>query len=187
MVDILIFLSATTIKQMIPQINGEIDNDVIDGNTKFVQQTLIKDSLTQQFYDDLYLQWSGGSLSTAYAFLKENYIDWILALGVWANLILTQSYQLNSAGLRLKTTDHSTAAEAADIGFMRSYVQGLIDAKRVEMQRYIEYNPTGYELYWSDKYGDSPKTNRFRIGKVPTEYNNWYPGMPIDPGEHFLC
>ena len=166
---ILPILSASTIKQLIPQINNEIDNVLVDNNTVFVQMTLIRDTMTQDFYQDMYNKWTGHTMTAAYTTLKEEYIDWILALGVWQNIIITQSYQLNSAGLRLKTTDHSVAAEPQDISFMRQYIQNMIDSKRKDMQRYINDNQGNYPLYFSDKYGDTPKTKNFRIGRVAND------------------
>lgn len=169
---ITVLLSATTIKQIVPEINNEIDNTIIDNATRLVQGTLLKDTLTQDFYDDFYTKYcasilSGGTpLSTAYQYLKDNYLDYILAYGVWEHLVITLSYQLNSAGLRLKVTDHSTIAEATDITFMRKYIENFIDAKRKEMSRYIFDNQTNYPLYYSDKWGDMPKKANFRIGRV---------------------
>lgn len=165
---ITIFLSATTIKQYCPDINGEIDNTLIDNVTRLVQSTLLKDTLTQDFYDDLYSKWISPtwSVNTAYVYLKETYLDWILALGVWKHLTINMSYQLNSAGLRIKLSDHSQAAETSDIDFIRKYIDNFIDARRKEMSRYIYDHQSDYPLYYSDKYGDMPAKNNFAIGRV---------------------
>lgn len=173
-----VLLSATTIKQIVPEINNEISNTLVDNATRLVQGTLLKDSMTQDFYDDFYTRYttlSGTTFTAAYAYLKENYLDYILAFGVWEHLIITLSYQLNSAGLRLKTTDHSAMAEATDMNFMRKYIENFIDARRKEMSRYIFDHQSDYPLFYSDKWGDMPAKHNFRIGRVANDNINTFP------------
>ena len=130
----ILLLSATTVKQLVPEINRTIDDSLIDNATWFVQETLIKDSLSQLFYEDLLSQWGTDSghtgMTASYTYLKETFLDYILSWGVWKHLIVTLSLQLSDAGLRIKNSDHSNAAETKDLSFMRDYIDNFIDAKR---------------------------------------------------------
>lgn len=156
----ILLLSATTIKQMVPEINNTIDNKLINNAIWFVQETLIKDTLSQLFYEDLLLQWSTPSgMTTAYTYLKTEFLDWILAWGVWKHLVITMSLQLNDSGLRLKVSEHSSAAETKDLSFMRDYIDNFIDAKRKVMYRYITdpAKPQDYPYYFTGRFPDYPR------------------------------
>lgn len=159
-------LTASTVRTICPEINVNIATTLIDSATVLVQSTLIKDTLTQDFMDDLYGAFTGNSMSAAYTTLKANYLDYILAYGVYKHLIISQSYQLNEAGLRLKTSDHSSAAEPQDLAFMRDYIDNFIDSTRKTMIRYIEDHQGDFPLYFTDKYGDVPMKNNFKIAKA---------------------
>ncbi len=173
MANVIPILSASTIKSMIPHINNEIDNDLINQITIMQQTTTLRFSMTTDFYEDMYKKFTGNTMSTAYTYLKENYLDWILAFAVWQNIVLTQSYHLNSAGLRIKTTDHSTAAEFQDIDMMKNYIQTFIDNKRREMEEFIEDNQGDYPLYYQDSHGEIPVINKWRIGKAGYDTEQW--------------
>lgn len=156
------FTTPTEIKQNVPSINSEIDDRLINGAILLIQDTLVRESLTQDFYEDLVLN----SGTTANIFLIDNYIKQLIAYGVWQYLAVSLSLPLNSAGLRIKTTDHSQAAEAIDITFYRTYIQNFIDNLRKMLYRYIYDHQLDYPLYFSDKWGDSPVKHNFRLGRV---------------------
>lgn len=155
-------ITATEVKTKVPFINNEIDTTLISNAILLVQNTLIKNSLTQDFYEDILTN----SATTANSYLITNYIQDIIAYGVWQYLAVSLSLQLNAAGLRIKLSDHSQAAESVDIEFYRGYIQNFIDGARKEMDRYIEDHQADYPYYWSDKYGDKPRTYNFKIGCV---------------------
>lgn len=163
-------LSASTVKQMVPEINLQIDDTLVYNAIWFVQETLIKDSLSQLFYEDLIYKWSGGTMTAGYTYLKEIFLDWILAWGVWKHLIVTMSLQLNDAGLRIKTSEHSAAAETKDLAFMRDFIDNFIDAKRKVMYRYITDPPRPdlYPFYFTGRFPDYPRrmTYDFNIHKI---------------------
>ena len=159
----ILLLSASTVKLMVPEINNTIDLTLITNAIWFVQETLIKDTLSQLFYEDLLAKWGTDSghtgMTTAYTYLKTEFLDWILAWGVWKHLIITMSLQLNDAGLRIKTSDHSSAAESVDIAFMRDYIDNFIDAKRKVMYRYITdpAKPNDYPYWFTGRFPDYPR------------------------------
>ena len=166
--NLLPILSATTIKQICPDINNTINNTLIDQACILQQQTLLKDTLGQMWFDDLYGQFTGGTYSTPNAYILENYLQYILAFGVWKHLMISLSFQLNDAGLRTKISDHSSLAENKDMYFYREYIDSFINNKRKEMFRYITYHQSDYPLYYSTKYWDHPQRNinDWKIRKV---------------------
>lgn len=161
-------MTATEVKTICPAINNEIDNTLINGAILLMQDTELKFSLTQDFYEDII----ANSATTTNKYLIDNYCKYIIAYSVWQYLVTTLTYQTNSAGLRIKTTDHSQAAEPTDMTFVRNYIQNFIDNVRKEMSRYIFDHQTSYPLYYSDKYGDTPVKNNFRIGRVGNDYDD---------------
>jgi hypothetical protein len=170
----ILLLSASTIKQIVPEINNTIDNSLIENACWFVQETLIKDTLSQLFYEDLLNKWGTDSghtgMTVAYTYLKTNYLDYILSYGVWKHLVITMSLQLNDAGLRVKTSDHSVPAESRDLSFMRDFIDNFIDAKRKTMFRYLTDPPlqTDYPYYFNGRFNDQPRKMiyDFNIGKI---------------------
>lgn len=166
--NILPILSATTIKTICQDINNTISSVLIDQACILMQQTLLKDTMGQMWYDDFYSQFIGGTYSTANYFILENYLQYILAFGVWKHLMISLSLQLNDAGLRIKSSDHSVQAESKDMFFYREYIDSFINNKRKEMFRYITYHQSDYPLYYSTKYWDHPQRmiNEWQIHKV---------------------
>lgn len=160
-------LTATEVKTLCPMININIDDTLIEYTVELTQNTLLIDSIGQEFYEEIFGQKSGNTLTTNNQYLWNNFLQHIVALGTWLNLTINLSYQLNEAGLRVKTSDHSTLAEAGDIGFYRTYIQNMIDNKRLALHNYIRFHQY-YPLYYSNKYGDNPQNNifNFKIGKV---------------------
>lgn len=158
-------VTPTEVKTLVPSINNEIDNTLISNAILLIQNTLVRDTLTQDFYENIIAY----SATTANKYLIDNFLKNLIAYGCWQYLAVSLSLQLNSAGLRIKVTDHSQAAESVDIAFYRTYIQNFIDVTRKEMDRYIFENQTLYPLYYSDKWGDTPKKSNFRIGRVGGE------------------
>jgi len=167
-------MTSTEVKTLIPQINSTIEEVLINSTMLFTQDTLIKNSIGQQWYEEIILQISGGTTTAENLIIINNYLKSILAFGTWQNLIINLSLQTNDAGLRIKLSEHSQAAESKDLSFMRDYIQDFIDSKRKEMYRYIKNNQSSYTLYYNDKYGDKPINNiyDFKIGGVPRLNNN---------------
>lgn len=155
-------ITATEVKALCPQINNEIDNALINNAILLMEDTLLKDALTLDMWEDIL----ANSGTTANKYLIDTYLKNMLAYGVWQYLVVTMTYQLNSAGLRIKTTDHSQAAEASDMAFIRNYIQNFIDNTRRLMHEYIEDHPNSYPLYYTYEDGKRPHTNNFKIGRV---------------------
>lgn len=166
--NILPMLTATQIKAICYDINNTIADKLINQACILQQQTLLKDSLGQMWYDDLYGQFTGGTYSTANAYMMDNYLQYILAFGTWKHLMISLSLQLNDAGLRIKSSDHSVQAESKDMFFYREYIDSFINNKRKEMFRYITRHTTDYPLYYSTIYNDHPQRNinEWQIRKV---------------------
>ena len=161
-------ITATEAKTMVPEINSEIDTGIVDNAIKLTQQSVLKPSLGQEWFDEIITQRSGGTYSTANSYIVNNYIKWILAYAVWQHLVITLSLQLNSAGLRIKGSDHSQAAESVDMQYYRDYTQNWIDNTRKAMYRYINLHSSDYPLYYSNIYGDKPRNNQYnwKMGKI---------------------
>ena len=155
-------ISSQEVKTLCPAINNEIDNGLINGAILLMQDTELKFSLTQDFYEDII----ANSGTTANAYLINNYCKYIIAYSVWQYLTTTLSLQLSSSGLRIKVSDHSQAAESQDIEHVRLYIQNFIDNVRKEMSRYIYKHQSSYSKYYNDEWGDTPVKNNFRMGRV---------------------
>ena len=154
-------ISASTIRQYVPEININISDQLINSATIMVQDTLLKDTIGQYWFDKMYAAYTGGTMTTADLYVKNTWLDAIISYGVWKHLIITLSLQLNEAGLRIKVSDHSQAGETKDLAFMRTYIENFIDSKRQEMYRYLRDNNTQYPYYNGYKYGDNPRRNVF--------------------------
>lgn len=155
-------ITATEVKNICPAINNEIDTTLINNAILLMQDTILKNSLTLDMWEDIMVN----SGETNNKLLIDNYIKNLLSYSVWQYLAMILSYQLNSAGVRLKVSDHSTLAEAADIQYYRSYIQNFIDNTRRLMQEYIDDHPSDYPLYFIYENGKKPNVNNFKIGRV---------------------
>lgn len=176
------YLTPTEIKSIVPSININISDTMIEEATFLIQETLICDSIGREWYEEFNTQISGGTLTEDNTYIFNNYIQYLLSYGVWQYLTITLSYQLNEAGLRIKSSDHSQLAESNDLSYYRSYIQNLIDNKRKMMYDYIRLNSGKYPLYYSSKYGDEPKSiYNFKIGKVQKSYPKNIMGLDDGP------
>ena len=160
-------ISASELKTLVPAINNQVDDTLINGAILLVQNTTVKDTITQDFYEDLLIN----SGTTANKYLIDNYLKNLISYSVWQYLMVSLSLQLNDAGLRIKTSDHSVAAESVDIAFYRTYIQNFIDGVRKQMDRYIFLHQSDYPLYYQDKWGDVPVKNNFRFGRIGRDGN----------------
>lgn len=162
------------VKTICPEININISDTLISNGIELVTNTLIKDSIGQEWLEEIEYQISGNTLTTQNKYIVDNFLKYICSFGVQLHLVITLSLQLNDSGLRIKVSDHSTAAESSDLSFYRSYIQDFIDNKRESMYRYIKYHPTDYPKYYSDFYNDKPIENRFnfKMSKVQKKYDN---------------
>lgn len=169
-------VSAVEVKTICPAINLQVQDSLVQGAIILIQNTLVKDSLTQDFYESLIVNTG----TTANSYLIEHYLKNLISYGVWQYLAVSMSLQLNDAGLRIKTSDHSIAAESVDITFYRNYIQNFIDGVRKQMDRYIYDHQTDYPLYFQDKWGDTPVKKNFRIGRIGGGINceNTHPHWP---------
>lgn len=169
-------VTAQEVKSIFPIVNNEIDNTLVDSAILLTQDTLLKSSLTLDMWEDIMTN----SGTTANTYLINNFLKNLIAYGVAANLVVMLSYQLNSSGLRLKTSDHSTLAESADITNYRTYIQGFIDNIRRVMEEYIEDNSSSYPKYFIYEDGKKPTINNFKIGRVGGADKTILPGEVED-------
>lgn len=161
-------ITAAEVKINCPSINDEIETGMIDEGILLMQRAVMVPTCGQEWWDEIIQQRSGGTYSSANKVIVDNYLKYILSYAVWQNLVITLSYQLNSAGLRLKVSDHSAQAETADMMYYRDYTQNFIDNIRKEMYRYISLHKNDYPLYYNNKYHDHPSKNQYdwKIGSV---------------------
>ena len=177
-------LTVEQIKALVPSINININDKMIEEACTLVEHTILADSIGQEFYEEIRDQVSGNTLTTDNKYLFDNYLQYIVAYSIWQYLTITLSYNLNEAGVRIKTSDHSTLAESTDINYYRTYIQNFIDNKRDQMNKYIRLINNNYPKYYSNKYGDSPSEHiyNFKIGKVGGNYDKQtYMGLDEGP------
>lgn len=181
-------ITSSEVKTICPSINANISNTLIDNGIKLVTDTLIKDTIGQEWLEEIELQMSGDTpiidgiytsgLTTSNQYIVDNYLKYILSYGVWQYLVVSLSLMLMPDGLRIKTSDHSAAAEAQDISYMRNYIQTFIDNKREAMYRYIKFHSALYPKYYTDFYGDKPIEHRFNF-KISKVQKQFYDDRPL--------
>lgn len=154
------------VRRMCPQINQEIEDGLINDSLSLVQESVIKPTLGYDFYQELLDQRLGGTYTTDNKMLMDNYISWILSFAVWQNLVISTSYTLSAAGLRLKVSDHSVLAESKDIQYYRDYTQNFIDSTRKSMFHYMEHNKDNYITYYKSCNKGKNLTYNWKMGGV---------------------
>ena len=166
------FLTPSQVKLYVTEINQDIADTLVNNAILMVQESLLKPTFGQEWFDELIVQCSGNTSGSTYTapnlYIMQNYGYWLLSYGVWQYLATTLSLQLNSAGVRVKTSDHSVAGESKDIAFYRTFIENYIDNVRKTMKRYIDLHKTDYPLYYNNTYHDKPSKDiyNFKIGKV---------------------
>lgn len=144
-------MTTTQIKAIAPEINNNIDNTIIESILKICQEQKIRPVLGYNYYDDLMLQVSGGSITTEDQYILDNYLYRVISLEVFKRLVLYTSFQLENAGLRVKLSDVSQPAEVKDINLMRSDAQDQIDFLINEMDKYMNEYKTSYPKYFTSR------------------------------------
>ena len=144
-------LTSTDIKTLIPEIGYEIDNTIITKLIERLQDMKIRPLLrSYSWYQEIMNQASGGTYSAANQIVVNDYLKLILALFVQQKIIITQTYHIERAGLRIKTSDVSTPAEPEDIRFYMQTITDEIDYLKGEFYKYVCENEASYPLYQSD-------------------------------------
>jgi hypothetical protein len=156
------------VKSYCPEINNEISSTLVERAILATEDTILRDSLGQEWADQIITQRSGGTYTTENAYIVNNFLKQLISFGVWEYLTTTLTYQLNSSGLRIKQSDHSISTEPKDLGYYKEFIQNYMDRVRKTMKLYINDHKSLYPLYYNNKYHDKPKDNvyDFRIGKV---------------------
>lgn len=144
-------ISATDIKTLIPEIGYEIDNTIIDKLIERLQDMKIRPLLkSYSWYEEIMTQISGNTLTTANETIVNDYLKLILALFVQQKIIITQTYHIERAGLRIKTSEVSEVAQPEDIRFYIQTITDEIDYLKGEFFKYVNNNLTDYPLYVQD-------------------------------------
>lgn len=161
-------MTAAEVRSIVTELNLEIEDGLINNAIKLTQQSVIKPSIGQEWFDQLLTQKSGGTYTIPNKYIVDNYLKYILAYSTWQYLVISLSLQINSAGLRIKVSEHSEAAQTKDIQYYRDFIQNWIDNTRKAMFRYIQDNKNLYPLYYNNKYNEQPKNNQYnwKIGGV---------------------
>lgn len=167
-------VTAKEVKGYCPAISDDISDSLVNSGILMVEDTILKDSCGQAWTDEIITQKSGGTYTTANAIIVNNYLKQLISYGVWQYLTTTLSLQLNSSGLRIKSSDHSVASESVDMAFYRDFIQNYMDSIRRTMKRYIDDHKTDYPLYYNNTYHDKPSENvyNFKIGNIRQKTNN---------------
>ena len=159
-------VSNDIIRNICYDINVNITNKQIDNASFLIQETLLKDTLTPDYYYSFTGITTGITYNSYDQYVKDNFIDYIVSYGVWKHLIFTLSYQLYPDGLRKRTSDQSDYVEHEDINLLKSYIDNFINNKRQELKRYMIDNSNYYPLYFRSKWGDIPRAHNFIIDKI---------------------
>jgi hypothetical protein len=167
-------MTAQEVKDTLPEVNNNIPNELITQHIKIVEQMKIRALLGYDLYEQLELEKSGGTFSTANQYLLDEYLFMIISLHVQKRLVLNNSYQLENNGLRVKLSDVSDLAATEDMSYYRSSLNDDIDFLINEMKKYMMTNQASYPKYFSrkDTRSNTASENKrdydygFGIGKI---------------------
>lgn len=156
------------VKTYVPEVNNDISDTLVSKAILMVEDTILRDSLGQSWSDEIISQKLGGTYTTTNKYIVDNFLKQLISYGVWQYLVVTLSLQLNSSGLRVKTSDHSIASETKDMAFYRTFIENYMDRIRETMKRYIDLHKSDYTLYYTNPYHDKPSKNvyNFKVSKV---------------------
>ena len=157
---------ASTIRNTCYDININISDKEINNASILVQETLLADTLTLDYYYSFTGTTTGITYNSIDQYIYDTYIVYIVSYGVWKHLIYTLSYQLYPDGLRKRTSDQSDYVDKDDIDLLKSYIDNFINSKRKELRNYITDNSNMFPLYFRSKWGDRPKVHNFIIDKI---------------------
>jgi hypothetical protein len=98
----------------------------------------------------------------------------IIALHAQRRLVMGNTYQLENAGLRIKLSDVSDAAQVQDMTYYRSAIDDDLNFLVNEMKKFLDANQSNYPKYFtrSDVRQNTLSEDRrdygygFGIGKV---------------------
>jgi hypothetical protein len=185
-------ITATDIKTLIPEIGYEIDNTIITSLIERLQDMKIRPLLrSYSWYEEIMTQASGGTYSAANEIIVNDYIKLILAFFVQQKIIITQTYHIERAGLRIKTFDVSEVAQPEDIRFYIQTITDEIDYLKGEFFKYLTENEASYPLYQSDT---DPRTATHSQGRQIANYGvnisrigrNYYPKDHVDDDDYLI-
>jgi len=170
-------ITAQEVKAELPEVNDAIPNELLTQNIEITQKMNIRPILGYSFYEQLETQVSSSTVSVANQYLLDEYLYMIHSLHVQKRLVMTNSYQLENNGLRVKLSDVSDLAETQDLTYYRSDLQNDIDFLVNEMIKYIDSNQSDYPAYVtrSDPRENTADENRrrynygFSVGKVEND------------------
>lgn len=167
-------MTAQQVKDTLPEINDNIPDELIMNHQKIVTRMNIRPLLGYDYLQELQTEVSGGTISLYNQFLLDEYLYMIIALFIQQRLAISNTYQLENNGVRIKQSDVSLPTDTEEQTKYRSYIQNDIDLLQKEMVKYILANQTLFPTYISHSDPRSTNDNRrpynygFSVGGVGT-------------------
>lgn len=144
-------ITAADLKSLIPEISAEIDNNIISSLIERLQDMKIRPLLrSYSWYEEIMTQVSGNTLTDANEVIVINYLKLILSFFVQQKIIITQTYHIERAGLRIKTSTVSELAPPEDIRYYIQTITDEIDYLKGEFFKYVSEHEAEYPLYQND-------------------------------------
>ena len=174
-------MNHTLLKSLNPFINNDIDDTLLDTTSINVQNTLLRDTLGDPYYNSIYNQsLSGGTtgFTSSDQYLWDHYLQYIVVWGVTRDIVFPLMYQMNSDGIRVVKSDHSDSATDKAASMNHEYWQNLINERRQEMGKHLNNHMKDYPLYWNQWGGYRP-LSQFPIHRAggKSRYNWWRWGL----------
>ena len=175
-------LKTSTIKILIPEINSNIDDNLIKKNLVIEQDKKLRPIIGYCLYDELYTQITTDTLSVANKKLMDDYIVMILSLSVYKRILISTTFQVENNGLRVKLSDSSETASRNDVSFVSQSIDDDINYYTQELIKYICDNQSDYPLYFNcndgrghiDRKRAQTGTLGFNISRIGNYGNSTY-------------
>lgn len=181
-----ILISESYLKQLLPEINNNIDIDLIKSKISLCQKMYISKVIGKALYDSILstISTSGESgLTTNEHTLVYDYLRPLLALYTHRELLLNIAIQMENAGNREKSTPESVQTAFRNVGMLRENVMEQVKFYLNEIELFVKDNQTSFPLYFNNSHASH------RAGqKIQTDFGFYLPKrIDLDTLDEFDC
>lgn len=147
-------------------IDKNLNNNEVDRAIMEAQNREIKPVLGYAFYEQLMIEVSGGTTTTANQYLLDNYLIKIIGYGTSNRIAITKSYIIDEAGVRTKNSDLTQLANDAGFEIRKKDNDSSIKIETMSMWEYLDDHKDDYPLIYQNNKINQKKDYYFSIDKI---------------------
>lgn len=143
-----ILITETQLKEQSP-IGTNVDSKFLNSRIWNCQQKYIKTLLGQDLYNDVLMNFTAGTLSTAYSTLLLDYITPVLVNYCVYDVLPVIHFKINNAGVNYRQDNNIIPATLSEINSLADKFKNEAEYYAEQTTKHLFFHPELYPLYFN--------------------------------------